>query len=95
LSDRAEKVLFSSARRYRGMEAQVVILIEVDAITDLQKLRHELRDRLDLLENDKRLERIARETLLIAMSRAQHSLYIIADKDTEKRLNELGLGAIN
>jgi hypothetical protein len=92
LHDRADKVLFSSARRYRGMEAQVIIMIEVDAITDLQKLRHELRDRMDLTEDDHRLERIARETLLIGMSRAQHSLYIIADSDTAKSLDEWGLG---
>jgi len=94
LTDMADQVLFSSARRYRGMEAQVVIMIEVDAITDLQKLRHELRDRLDLTEDDHRLEKIARETLLIGMSRAQHSLYIIADGDTAKSLDRWGLGVI-
>jgi hypothetical protein len=58
----------------------------------LQKLRHELRDRMDLTEDDHRLERIARETLLIGMSRAQHSLYIIADRETAKSLDEWGLG---
>jgi hypothetical protein len=95
LDDRTDKVLFSSARRYRGMEAQVVIMIEVDAITDLKKLRHELRDRMDLTEDDQLLERIANETLLIAISRAQHSLYIIVDGDTAESLGNWGLDTIS
>ncbi len=86
------QVLFSSVRQFRGMESAVVVMVEVDAIVDLAKLRQELEDRLDLLPDDDRLETIAKETLAIGMSRAQHSLYILADAATARHLKALGVG---
>lgn len=89
--DPAHKVLFSSVRRFRGMESAVVIMIEVDYIVDLNKMREELGERLALADEMHILREIAKETLIIGMSRAQHSLYILADEPTRKRLNEMGL----
>ncbi|MDY6826626.1 MAG: hypothetical protein SVV67_05550 [Bacillota bacterium] len=91
LYDTADKVLFSSARRFRGMEATVVIMIEVDYIVELDKLKEELGSRFTYEDDKDTLFRIARETLLIGMSRAQHGLYIITDDKTAKRLKEMSI----
>lgn len=93
LRDTTDKVLFSSVRQYRGMESAIVIMIEVDHIIDQHKLRREIHDRFEYMEDESALEKIAKETLLIGMSRAQHSLYILADQRTAIQLNQMGLGA--
>ena len=67
-----------------------VILIEVDYIIELEKLRQELGKRFKSKDEDE-LRKTARETLLIGMSRAQHSLYIIADDKTARGLKQIGL----
>ncbi len=91
LYDAADKVLFSSTRQFRGMESLAVIMIEVDYIIELDKLRGELGKRFKYRDDRDRLSKIARETLLISMSRAQHSLYMLLDRETVKGLMELGL----
>ena len=91
LQNTANKVLFSSVRQFRGMESAVVIMVEVGAIVDLSKLREELKGRYGLLHEDGVLKTVARETLAIGMSRAQHSLYILADDATVRRLGEMGV----
>jgi len=90
LYDSSDRVLFSSARQFRGMESMAVILIEVDYIIELEKLRQELGKRFNS-KDEEELRKIATETLLIGMSRAQHSLYIIADNKTAKGLKHMGL----
>ncbi len=90
LYNNADKVLYSSARQFRGMESMVVILIEVDYIIELEKLRQELGKRFHS-EDEEGLMKIARETLLIGISRAQHSLYIIADNKTAESLKQIGM----
>jgi hypothetical protein len=91
LSDKEDKVLFSSARQYRGMESLAVIMIEVDYIVDLDKLSSELGSRFEFRDNEQLLQQTAKETLLIGMSRAQHSLYILANSETAGKLKEIGL----
>ncbi len=90
LYDSANKVLFSSARQFRGMESMAVILVEVDYIIELEKLRQELGKRFKS-KDEEELKKTARETLLIGMSRAQHSLYIIADHKTAEGLKQIGV----
>jgi len=92
LQDAGEKILFSSIRQFRGMESPVVILVELDYIVDLAKLRQELKGRAAPL-GEAQLDTIARETLLIGISRAQHTLYILADTGTAGKLKQMGLGA--
>ncbi len=86
-----ERVLFSSARRFRGMEAMAVIMIEVDYIVDLEKLKSELGDSFKYSDNQEIMQKIATETLLIGMSRAQHSLYMVVDRETLQDLKGLEL----
>ena len=86
-----ERVLFSSTRRFRGMEAMAVIMIEIDYIVDLDKLSSELGDRFKYSDDLEMMQKVALETLLIGMSRAQHTLYMIMDRNTVKDLLELGL----
>ncbi len=86
-----DRVLFSSARRFRGMEAMAVIMIEVDCIVDLDKLKSELGERFKYGDNQEIMQNIAIETLLIGMSRAQHSLYMVVDRETLMDLKGLGL----
>ena len=87
----ADKMLFSSTRQFRGMEAMVIIMIEADYIVELDKLRDELGTRFRYGNDEDTLSKIARETLLIGMSRAQHSLFIIADDETTKKLKTMGI----
>ena len=86
-----DRVLFSSARRFRGMEAMAVIMVEVDYIVDLEKLKSELGDRFKYGNDQEMMKNIATETLLIGMSRAQHSLYMVVDRKTLEDLKGLGL----
>ncbi|MDW7730427.1 MAG: NERD domain-containing protein [Bacillota bacterium] len=91
LYDTADRVLFSSTRQFRGMEAMVVIMIEVEYIVELSKLRDELGTRFRYRDDEDILSKIARETLLIGVSRAQHSLFIITDKKTINQLKKMGI----